>query len=257
MRIWQAILAALLILSSGLGLLIMSGNARDLFAPQLQAALHVQEFPMPPDMGVDPTRVAEFMAAQLQRRMEGDVAIRLMLDDDAADKVQNIVLPRLMTVVAVQAMMREIPELSELLDMDAYRRTVTGTITSRAEAADVALTVPGLLLATVDGNRVAVTTTSTGMKALELGTMAAGQSHELVLWLNADSTDIDLGRTIRLGAANGEAGQVLLWGDRGWFGADVEVLRWGRWLIGAVLAAVFVFGLASLMLPFLKHRSTQ
>jgi len=257
MRIWQAIVAALLILSAGLGLLIMSGNARDLMAPGLQAELDVQDFPLPPDMGVDPTRVADFMAQELQQRLESDVAIRLMLNENLVDKVKNIVLPRLMSVVAVQAMMHEIPELSELLDLGTFRRTVSGTVSSRDEAADVALTVPGALLATVDGDRVTIARTSTGMRALELGDMAPGQSHYIVLWLDESATDADLGRSILLGAAAGERGRVLLWGERGWFGADVEALRWGGWVIGGVLAAVFVFGLASLILPFLNRRHAR
>lgn len=255
MRIWQAIIATVLISLAGLGLLIMSGNARDLLAPSLQAELYVQEFPLPPDMGVDPTRVADFMARELQQRMESDIAIRLMLDEELVDKVRDIVLPRLMSVVAVQAMMHDVPELAALLDMGSFRRTISGTVFSTDGAADVALTVPGALLARVNGNRVAITTTSTSMKALELGTMTAGQSHQIVLWLDESATGVDLGRAILLGATNGERGRVLLWGDRGWFGADVEALRWGRWAIGGVLVAAFVFGLASLVLPLLSSRN--
>ncbi len=56
-------------------------------------------------MGVDPTEVADFMARELQGRLEDDVAIRLTLPDGTLDKVKDIVLPRLMNVVAVQSMM--------------------------------------------------------------------------------------------------------------------------------------------------------
>ena len=34
-------------------------------------------------------------------------------------------------------------------------------------------------------------------------------------------------------------------------------LRWGRWLIGADLAAVLAFGLASLLLPLLTRRQER
>ena len=128
MRFWQVLVASALILSAGLGLLIMSGGARGLLAPSLQADLAVQDFPLPPDMGVDPTRVAAFMAGELQQRLEGDVAIRLTLTGEAAQKVRDIVLPRLMNVVAVQAMMSDIPELSALLDLGSFRRTVSGEV---------------------------------------------------------------------------------------------------------------------------------
>ena len=48
-----------------------------------------------------------------------------------------------------------------------------------------------------------------------------------------------------------------MWGDQGWFGADVEPLRWSRGLIGAVLAGVLLFGLLSLLLPILTHRQKR
>ena len=254
MRIWYILVALGLILSSALGLLVMAGGARELLSPPLQAELTVQDFPMPPDMGVDPDRVATYMAKELQQRLDDDVAIRMTLKPDVMKKVKEIVLPRLLNVVAVQTMMHDIPELSALLDLGSFHRTVTGSVTSANAADDVALTVPGALLAAVDGQKVKVTTTSTGMAALELGPMTAGQNHQVTLWLDDSATRTDLGQSILLGAANGQRGRVLMWGDHGWFGADVEALRWGRWLIGADLAAVLAFGLASLILPVLTRR---
>lgn len=254
MRSWYFLVALVLILSSGLGLLVMAGGARGLLSPPLQAELAIQDFPMPPDMGVDPDRVAAYMAQQLQQRLDDDLAIRLTLKPDAVEKVKNIVLPRLMNVVVVRSMMHDIPELSALLDLGSFHRTVSGSITSANAADDVALTVPGALLAAVDGKKTKITTTSTGMAALELGSMTAGQTHQVTLWLDASATGVDLGQSILLGAANGQRGRVLLWGDHGWFGADVEALRWGRWLIGADLACVLAFGLAILILPVLARR---
>jgi len=209
MRFWQTVVALGLILSAGLGLVVMSGGARGLFAPHLQAELVVQAFPLPPDMGVDPGRVAEFMARELQQRFEDDVAIRLMLPSEDAEKVRDIVLPRLMNTVAVQAMMSEIPELDALLDLGSFREAVRGQISSSTDATDVALTVPGALLATVDGEVVDIVTTSTGMTALSLGDMTAGESHQVVLWLDESAASQDLGRTILLGA-DGERGRVLV-----------------------------------------------
>jgi len=257
MRVWHILVSLVLILSSGLGILVMAGEVRNLPWPPLRAELTVQEFPLPPDMGVDNARVAGFMAKELQQRLDDDIAIRLSLKPDIVKKVKDIVLPRLMNVVVVQSMMHEIPELSALLDLGAFRRTVIGTITSANAADDVALTVPGALLAAVDGKKVKVTTTSTGMAALELGPMTAGQTRQVTLWLDDSATGIDLGQSILLGAAGGQRGSVLLWGDRGWFGADVEALRWSRWLIGANLALVLAFGLASLIFPVLTRRQDR
>ena len=121
----------------------------------------------------------------------------------------------------------------------------------------MALTVPGALLAEVDGEKVKVITTSTGMQALNLGDMAAGQSHQITVWMDATSLGVDMGKSVKLGAADGQRGGVLMWGDQGWFGADVEPLRWSRGLIGAVLAGVLLFGLLSLLLPILTHRQKR
>lgn len=257
MRAWQILIALALISSSALGLLVMAGGARDLLSPPLQAELAVQDFPTPPDMTVDPDRVATFMAKELQQRADDDIAIRMLLKPDVLQKVKDIVLPRLLNVVAVRNMLRDIPELSALVDLGSFHRTVTGSVTSAHAADDVAMTVPGALLAAVDGQKVKVTKTSTGMAALELGSMKAGQSHQITVWLDDSATRTDLGQSILLGAANGQSGRILLWGDHGWFGADVEALRWGRWLIGADLAAVLGFGLASLILPALAGRRNR
>lgn len=251
MRVWNLLLSVGLILSAGLGLLVLSGGARSIGAPPLEARLVVQEYPVPEGFGIDPERVANFMLDQLIRRLDQDVALRLTLKGDTKKKVEELVLPRLMNVVAVQAMMHEIPELAAVLDLGAVRRTVTGVISTDTVARDVALTVPGALMAEVDGEKVGVTTTSTGMTALSLGDMAPGQVHSVRIWLGEASVGSDLGRTIRIGADKRARGRVLLWGAQGWFGADLEALRWSRWLVGAILGGTLLFGLTSLILPLL------
>jgi hypothetical protein len=254
MRFWHILFSLCLTFAAGTGLFVLSGEGRSLLAPSLQAELVVQDFLVPPGFGLDPDRVAGFMADQLKKRLRDDVAIRMTLTEDVMKKVRDIVLPRLMNVVAVQTMMRDIPELSAILDIGKFRRTVRGTVHSTTAAEDVALTVPGILLAEVEGKKVRITITSTGLKALELGDMAAGQSHEVMMWLDDSAPDADLRRLITLGAAEGARGRVLLWGGHpDWFGADMEARRWSRWLIGAVLGGALLFGLASLLLPFLRR----
>ncbi len=257
MRFWHVLLSCGLIFASGLGLLVLSGGARGLFAPPLQAELTVQDFPVPQGFGIDPARVAQYMADKLKQRMIDDVAIRMTLSSDVRKKVHDIVLPRLMNVIVVRQMMRDNPELSAILDIGSFRRTLSGTITSQRAASDVALTVPGALLAQVDGKKVAITRTSTGLTALSLGKLAAGQRVSVIVWLDASSLSADMGRMVLLGAAGGQRGRVLLWGGRGWFGADIEALRWSRWLIGAILAGAMVFGLASLLVGWLSGRQAR
>ena len=254
MRFWNILIALCLILSAGLGLVVLAGGARGLLAPALQAELVVQDFPIPQGFGLDPERVAGFMADELGNRLKDDLAIRITLKADVLKKVREIVLPRLMNVVAVNAMMHDIPELSAILDIAAFKRTVQGTSRSATDVQDVALTAPGALWAEVDGKKIKVITTSTGLQALTLGDMKAGESHQIIVWMDATSVGVDMGRNVKLGAADGQRGRVLLSGDQGWFGADVESLRWSRGLIGALLAGVLLFGLLSLMLPILTRR---
>ena len=154
MRFWNSLIALCLILSAGLGLVVLAGGARGLFAPALQAELVVQDFPIPQGFGLDPKRVAGFMSEELGQRLEDDIAIRITLKADVMKKVRDIVLPRLMNAVAVQSMMHDIPELSAILDIAAFERTIQGSIRSAKAAQAVALTVPGALLAEVDGEKV-------------------------------------------------------------------------------------------------------
>lgn len=58
MRFWNILIALCLILSAGLGLVVLAGGARGLLAPALQAELVVQDFPIPQGFGLDPERVA-------------------------------------------------------------------------------------------------------------------------------------------------------------------------------------------------------
>lgn len=257
MRLWNFLLSISLIAAAGLGLLVLSGGARGFAASSLEAQLLVQDFPVPDGFGIDPNRVAGFMADQLRQRLDNDLGIRLTLKANVIKKVKEFALPRLMNVVVVKSMMRDIPELSAVLDLGAFRRTLTGQISTTAAVQDVALTVPGALLAEVNGEKVKVTTTSTGMTALELGDMASGQVHQVTIWLGESALGNDLGRTIRVGAERGTRGRVLLWGAQGWFGADLEALRWSRWLVGTILGGTLLFGLASLILPLLTGRQVR
>ncbi|MBL6428558.1 MAG: hypothetical protein HOY44_13605 [Maritimibacter sp.] len=257
MRLWNVLLSCCLVVAAGLGLLVLSGSAKRIAAPPLEAHLVLQEFPIPEGFGIEPARVAGYMAGKLVRRMDGDIAMRMTLDQESMKKVKEIVLPRLMNVVVVQEMMRDIPELSAILELGAFRGTVTGQVSTTEAARDVALTVPGALLAEVDGEKVAITTTSTGLTALVLGDMEPGQVHQVKVWFGEAGMTSDLERTIRIGSDASTRGRVLIWGRDGWFGADVEALRWSRWLIGALLGGTLLFGLASLVLPLLTARQDR
>ncbi len=259
MRFWNILLSISIIAAAGLGLFVLSGSAKNLSATSLEARLFVQDFPVPKNFGIEPNSVAEFMADKLKKRIDEDLGIRLTLKADVVKQMKEIAMPRLMNVVVVKAMIRDIPELSAIVDLGAFRRSVTGQVSTTVPVQDVAITVPGALLAEVNGEKVKVTTTSTGMTALALGNMSKGQVHEVTIWLGENSLGIDLSKSIRIGADEGMRGRVLLWGNQGWFGADLEVLRWARWLVGAILGSTLLFGVVSLIFPILNssHNKTN
>ncbi|MDA8740491.1 hypothetical protein N9M73_05110 [Rhodobacteraceae bacterium] len=256
MRFWNIFLSVCIISAAGLSLFVLSGSAKGLGAPPLEARLVVQDFPVPNGFGIEPNLVAEFMAKKLNKRIDDDLGIRLTLDRNVIKQMKEFAMPRLMNVVVVKAMMRDIPELSAVLDLGAFRRTVIGQISTLTDVKDVALTVPGALLAEVNGEKVKIIKTSTGMTALALGNMSPGQVHQVTIWLGEASVGRDMGKSIRIGADQGMRGRVLLWGDQGWFGADLEALRWSRWLVGAILGGVFLFGVVSLLFFVLRNRHT-
>ena len=242
---------------AGIGLLAVSGSAKRIAPPTLEAHLVVQEFLVPTDFGIEPEQVADFLADKLSQRIDDDLGIRLTLKADVVKQVKEFALPRLMNVVVVRAMMRDIPELSTILTLGNYRQTVKGHVFASKNLTGVALTLPNALLAEVNGEKVQITETSTGMTALELGDIASGQMYQVTVWLGEDSLKYDLGRTIRIGDKNGARGRVLLWGSQGWFGADLEALRWSRWLVGTILAGTLIVGIAGLILTIKSIRRTR
>ena len=115
MRFWNILLSISIIAAAGLGLFVLSGSAKNLSATSLEARLFVQDFPVPKNFGIEPNSVAEFMADKLKKRIDEDLGIRLTLKADVVKQMKEIAMPRLMNVVVVKAMMRDIPELSAIL----------------------------------------------------------------------------------------------------------------------------------------------
>ena len=91
---------------------------------------------------------------------------------------------------------------------------------------DVALTLPGALLAEADSGTVEITTTSSGLTALTLGDMAADEERVLRVWLGQAA--VDAGATLRqsvlLGDGAGEMGRVWIYDQANWQGADLQAI---------------------------------
>ena len=251
------IMSATLTLAAGAGLLAMAGGARGVVGADLRAEVHVTDYPLPTGFGIDPELVAEFLSASLQKRAGEDIALRLSLRTEELKRLQEIALPRLMNVVVVRAMIREVKPLNDLLAVGAFRRVAQIVVTNAGAAAtDVALTLPGAVLAEVGGATVPVLTTDTGLTAVGLGDMAAGEKRALTVWLGADAVGIDLGYSTRIGA-EGRRGKILLTGQSDWAGADLEAMAWARWTVNTVLLGAFVFGVVGLLLPFFGRRNRR
>ena len=126
-RWWGIAVSATLTLAAGAGLLAMTGGARGVLGADLRAEVHVTDYPLPTGFGIEPELVAEFLSASLQKRAGEDIALRFSLGTEGLKRLQEIALPRLMNVVVVRAMIRDVKPLSDLLAVGAFRRAAPRT----------------------------------------------------------------------------------------------------------------------------------
>ena len=97
-------------------------------------------------------------------------------------------------------------------------------------------------MAEAGGQPVRIEKTATGLTAVSLGDMAAGESRVLTIWLGKAAVDAGagLGRQVLVGAAGGQRGKVWIYGLGPWFGADEEAMPVARWMIAGALLMVLV-----------------
>jgi len=248
------IAAALGLATSLAGLLTMTGHMRGLVTPALSAEVQLSDYLLPSGFGVQPQEVADFLAAELAKRVENDIALRVALGDEGRQRLIEIVLPRLVTTTVVQEMIKDIPPLARVLSLAEFRMAAQVVVrNSGPDRPDVALTLPGALLAEAETGSAAITTASTGLTVVMLGDMAAGETRVLRVWLGQAALDAGpgLGRSVLLGDGNGDSGRVWIYDRDGWYGADLQAIAWARWLVAGVLLIVlvasgFVLGIAAL-----------
>lgn len=253
------VVSAVLAVVSGLGLLALGGGARGLGAPDLTATVQVTPFPLPAGFGVDPETVAGALAAILQKRVDGDVSLRMTLGEQGAKRLQEIVLPRMLNVTAVRALMSEVKQLSDMVALGSFRRAALIEVANAGpEKTDVALTLPGAALAEAASGSATIATRTGDLPVVELGTMAAGERRQITVWLDARSEDPGFARSVLLGAEGGVRGKVYLSGTRpGWTGAELEVVPWARWAVGGVLLSGFLAGIAALFVTLRTRRLSR
>lgn len=239
-----AVLGALALAALAMGgLLSMTGSLRNLISPPLTAEVRLAQFQLPRGFGLEPQEVADFLVSNLTKRAETDIALRLAMGTEEQTRLIEIGIPRLVSSSVVRAMIRDIPPLAKVLSVAEFKIAARVTVANRGAArTDVALTLPGAVLAEADSGTVAITTTSGGLTALTLGDMAAGEERVLRVWLGQAAVDAGaaLGPSVLIGDGSGQTGRVWIYDQADWRGADLQVIAPARWMIAAVLLMVFV-----------------
>jgi hypothetical protein len=239
-----------------LGILAMTGNLRLFLSPQLSAEVHLTEYPLPSGFGLEPQIVADFLVQELVDRATSDIALRLALGAEGQKRMIEIGIPRLVNSVVVRDMIKNIKPLANVLSVGDFRIAARVVVENRdAARRGIALTLPGAILVEAESGSAAIKATSTGLTAIDLGDMAAGESRVLNVWLGQAAVDAGsaIGGQMLLGDANGEAGRVWIYGQELWQGADLQAMPFARWAIGGVLMVVFVASLLTLVLTALAR----
>jgi hypothetical protein len=225
------------------GLLSMTGTLRGLISSPLTAEVRLAPFQVPSGFGLDPKEVADFLVKDLTKRAETDIAVRLAMGTQGQEQLIKVGIPRLVSLTVVRDMIRDIPPLAKVLSVAEFKIAARITVANRGAArSDVALTLPGAVLAEADSGSVAITTTSSGLTALSLGDMAAGEERVLRVWLGQAAVDAgsSIGRSVLLGDGAGQTGRVWVYDQANWQGADLQAIPPARWMIAAVLLLAFV-----------------
>jgi cytochrome c oxidase subunit IV len=239
------------------GLAVFTGAARVWNPDVLTAEIRLQPLVLPSDVGLDPTAVAAALVTEMQEHADRDVALRLSLGQANSEKIAEVVVPRLVNSAVIGRMMQAVPALQTVLALPELK-TVARVAVHNASAApleDVALTMPGLVRAErADGADAAVATTQTGLTALGLGTLAAGQTLDITAWLSVPLGEAGAATgQIALGAANDIDGAVIVHPTGSWMGEDLAVNLWARWLVAAILVALTIASAGLLVAIVVMH----
>lgn len=225
------------------GLLTMTGTLRDLISPPLTAEVRLSPFQLPAGFGLEPEEVAEYLIVNMTKRAETDIALRLGMGTEAQAQLIKIGIPRLVSTTMVRGMIQDIPPLAKVLSVADFKIAARIVVANGGQVRkDVAVTLPGAILAEADSGSVEITTTSSGLTALTLGDMAAGEERVLRVWLGQDAVDAGatLGRSVLVGDGSGEVGRVWIYDQSDWQGSDLQAMAPARWLVAALLLLVFV-----------------
>lgn len=260
---WRPTISQLLMLivclASAVALAAFSGTRlSDLWRPNLVARVEVQNFALPARFSLDPVEIADELSAELQTRAIRDTALRLLLGNNGQQQVADVVVPRLLNPGVIRRMFEDMESLGTVIGVTEFQGLITGTIRNDGETAlnDVALTLPGALKAELsDGTNLDIAAPTDDLNAVGFGTLEAGASHQFLVWLDRPALEVaNRPEFVRTGASGGYDGVVELRGGSDWFGAELEVAPWARWLIAGLLALVAVISFVALAMSVLAGR---
>lgn len=238
-----------LTLVGGLGLAAMAGTLAALAPGGLKADVVLADYPLPDGFGLAPQEVSDFLVAEMQERVLGDVAMRLILGTDNQQKLHDVIIPRLLNAGVIRKMIKEVQPLADVLSIGQFKSTARIVVRNDGAATltDVAMIVPDATRAEDGSGVVSIVPTQPGLSAINLGDMAPGEQKSITVWRSAaaDFSPTAIGQ-FSLGAAKGIRGQFDVLGARDWLGAGLEKFTWARWLVAGLLAAAAFAGLLGL-----------
>ena len=248
MLIFLAGLAA----ASLIGLTAMSGLARHFAPVPLTADVRLSELILPNDLLLDQSALTDALLGQIHERTGSDDVLRRSLEAQGCRQPLEALMPRLITPSMISQFVASAEPLATALDLGSYRAVARIEVRNRTNRTleDVALTLPSVFRVEEAGDRLAsVDATASGLHVLRIPRLEAGSSHSMVAWLaDSEFEEASLADRIRIGAAPDIRGRVYFFGSSDWFGRDLAIMPWARWLVGGIVAATGLGAAAGLVL---------
>lgn len=248
--LWLVGLLALI--CGAVSLLVLAGGGGLFRTSPLVAEVQIEAMALPSAFQLDAEEIATDLSERMQRRATEDFALRTLLGSNGQQQVSDIVIPRLLNVGVIRRMIQDIPSLDTVTAVSSYQSFASISVTNLGEAAltDVALSMPGAVRAELsDGTDVDIVSPDRGVDVVNLGTLEPQDRLLARVWFEDAPQDMLVRRgEFLLAAKSVRSGEVLFRGTGSdWFGADLEVTPWGRWLVGALAFSLFVGGFVSLV----------
>jgi hypothetical protein len=235
-------IGALTVLVAALASLVaMAGMLPQLVSRPLVAEVRLEPMLLPGGVALDPVEISNFIEERLTENAERDVAIRMGLGPEQSERLMTIVIPRLVNSAVISRMIDRIPPLKAVVSLHTLRTTARIVVRNRSDAplTDVAMALPGIVLAErADGQPMEVVARG-GITAMRLGTLEPGEARIVTSWLDVPLAAAErFSAEMALGASGGQAGELMVYAGEGWVGEDLNAFPWARWLVGGLLAAV-------------------